>query len=412
MRLEHRRWILLTVADVLTHLTAWFISIPKISLLSEKVWSAQLWASQLNILFALSLLLSMVCHFGKWLPVLYVSFTARFILVILFSGMLADRMFAYAPLFMLFVLEAIIYLPAMAAVIFCFISVAGWVQLRLVHGPAFDYQPPGLEIAELLQMSSQLTVAATAGLLLHRQQRALDRALLERDQLEHAVDNLSEMNVNLQEYAATADVQAVERDRNRLMREMHDTVGHALSSVIMMLEVAKQMSAADQEATVRQINLTTGVVHDCLLEVRRLIKGLKPSPLEQERGLAAIKKLAETCMHNTGVEIVVSYGDVPLCTIPPELEVVMYRIVQEGLTNALRHGFAHRVDISTRLEKGGLNVRVRDDGSGCPALSEGSGLTGLRQRVAEVGGKLRIQTEAGQGFLLDVWLPLEADSLE
>ncbi|MGE5549780.1 MAG: sensor histidine kinase [Bacteroidota bacterium] len=241
------------------------------------------------------------------------------------------------------------------------------------------------------------------------QQRILDKALAERQQLAQTVCHLSEININLQEYTANADIIAVERGRNRIMREMHDTAGHALSSLIMMLEAARQMALTGKETTVRQIDLAIGVVHECLLEVRRLTHGLKPSPLERERGLAAIKKLAETCAKNTEVKIVVSFGDTPRCSIPPELDIVLYRAAQEGLTNALRHGFARRVDISLQREKGGLSLRVMDDGGGCASYSEGGGLTGLRQRVAEAGGTVETQSWVGQGFLLNVWLPLKVE---
>lgn len=132
----------------------------------------------------------------------------------------------------------------------------------------------------------QVVAAAAVGLILRAQQRILDKALAERQQLAQTVCHLSEININLQEYTANADIIAVERGRNRIMREMHDTAGHALSSLIMMLEAARQMALTGKETTVRQIDLAIGVVHECLLEVRRLIHGLKPSPLG-ERGLAA-----------------------------------------------------------------------------------------------------------------------------
>lgn len=198
---------------------------------------------------------------------------------------------------------------------------------------------------------------------------------------------------------------AREAEYRRISRELHDEVGQSLTSLLLQIK-ALQMEEMSAEAA-DGLNLLRTTVTDMLGNVRRLAQNLRPVVLENLGLIAAIEWYAEGLMERVGIDIA--------CRLPRErlviserIELAAYRIVQEGLTNIVRHAKAKNVVIHLNTYNGKLILSIRDDGCGMNPDDEqnGLGLSGMRERAALLGGSLRILSATGQGTQLIVELPL------
>jgi signal transduction histidine kinase len=209
-----------------------------------------------------------------------------------------------------------------------------------------------------------------------------------------------------EEKAATA----VAEERNRIARELHDVIGHSVSVMTVQASAVRRLMREDQgkERAALETVETTG--REALAEMRRMIgvlRGHDGAPdLTPPPTLAQLDRLVDT-VRAAGLEVVVRTGGDPV-PLPPGLDLTAYRLVQEALTNTLKHAQATRAAICLRYRDGALTVAVRDDGRGPePGARPGTGLLGMRERVAVYGGHLFAGTAEGGGYELRAELPLE-----
>lgn len=195
----------------------------------------------------------------------------------------------------------------------------------------------------------------------------------------------------------------VAEERARMSREMHDSIGHYLTVINLGLQNAQRFRAARDDEAWAEVRQAQQLTQEALADTRRWVRALKPLALEGRAGPEAMAELARS-FTGTGLDVCFRAGDV---TLEGEAELVLYRALQEGLTNAVRHSRARRVEIELIQEGGRVQLTVRDDGQGAAAdaLDGGRGLTGLRQRVAALAGSLRTDSPPEGGFLLRVSLP-------
>ncbi|KPC87093.1 histidine kinase [Streptomyces sp. NRRL WC-3753] len=191
-------------------------------------------------------------------------------------------------------------------------------------------------------------------------------------------------------------LQAQERERHRIARELHDEVGQTLTAVLLQLKrVADRVPGELRE----EVTLAQEATRAGLDEVRRIARRLRPGVLE-ELGLAsALRSLAaEFTHHGLTVQHHIP-GDLP--PLAPEAELVLYRVAQEGLTNTARHAGADRARLTLRPlpppEGGGVELLVRDNGTGLGAAIEGAGIRGMRERALLIGAEIHFEPAPGGG---------------
>lgn len=222
---------------------------------------------------------------------------------------------------------------------------------------------------------------------------------------------LREAHRQLQEYAGRVEELAVSEERNRLAREMHDTLGHRLTVAAVQLEGAQRLIASDPERASRMAGTVRDQVREALAELRRTVATLR-APLEAGLSLRpALARLARGFTEATGLPVHVALPDeVP--PLPDEQHHALYRAAQEALTNVQRHAQAHAVWLELRRAGGAVELRVADDGAGMPADAEehGFGLRGMRERAEQLGGTVTVGPRAGGGTDLTVRLPLPEEA--
>jgi signal transduction histidine kinase len=200
-------------------------------------------------------------------------------------------------------------------------------------------------------------------------------------------------------------VDAQELERRRLARELHDETGQALTSILLGVKAIRAArTPADAERAEAEVRAQ---VVQALQDVRALAVELRPAALDDFGLVAALERLAETFQERTGLETMVQANVDG--RLPPEVETVLYRVVQEALTNVVKHANAEHVSIVLRSRDGSVAATIDDDGRGFAATNvrdEALGLLGMRERLALVGGTLEVESSAESGTTIAAEVPV------
>jgi two-component system NarL family sensor kinase len=202
-------------------------------------------------------------------------------------------------------------------------------------------------------------------------------------------------------------VTAREEERRRLRGDLHDGLGPTLAGAVLTIDAARRVLATDPAAADALLDRAAASVEGTVADVRRVVYGLRPPALDQLGLLGALRQQAATLgLADPRLSIDVDAPE-PLTPLPAAVEVAVFRIAQEALTNVARHAGAERATVTIAVDDA-LALTIRDDGRGLPEdhLS-GVGLTSMRERATELGGTFAITTPAGGGTLLAVRLPLD-----
>jgi signal transduction histidine kinase len=200
-------------------------------------------------------------------------------------------------------------------------------------------------------------------------------------------------------------IDAQELERRRLARELHDETGQALTSMLLGLKTIRG-AASDQEAERAEAALRELII-EALQDVRALAVELRPAALDDFGLVPAVERLAETFAERSGIAAAVeaAIGEERL---PAETETALYRLVQEALTNVVRHAAATRVNVVLTRRDGGISAVIEDDGRGFDQREirdDSLGLVGMRERLALLGGELTVESRPGSGTALLAYLP-------
>ncbi|MEU8360295.1 sensor histidine kinase [Nonomuraea sp. NPDC048882] len=225
-------------------------------------------------------------------------------------------------------------------------------------------------------------------------------------ELEQAHADLERAHAELERHAARSRELAVAEERARMARDMHDSVGHYLTVINVGLQNAQRYRTVRPEAAWDEVSQARELTLEALTDTRRWVRALKPLRMEGLKGPAALRVLTESFgSDDTGVAFTMT-GTWP--DVDENRELVCYRVVQEGLTNALRHSQARHIEVALDCTPDRVQVSVTDDGTGAApgATENGFGLRGLRERLHGVGGALDVAGRAGEGFTLRATVPL------
>jgi len=224
-------------------------------------------------------------------------------------------------------------------------------------------------------------------------------------------EQLNQANDQLRDYAVNMERMTQMRERNRLAREIHDTLGHTLTGIIMGADAGLALLDVAPEETRKRIQVVAQTARDGLTDVRRSIKALRPDALERCSLGQALEGLVENFRLTTSAQITYCQEAGEL-NLDSDEEDVLYRVVQEGLTNAVRHGKADRISIRVSRTGDVVIIRIRDNGLGCDKPVEGFGLRHMRERLQMLGGTLSYGNleqqaqEGNAGFFITVRLPV------
>ena len=190
---------------------------------------------------------------------------------------------------------------------------------------------------------------------------------------------------------------AVAEERLRFARDLHDLLGHSLSLIVLKSELAGRVAEASPERAAREIRDVERVAREALREVREAVAGYRQPSLGHEL------ESARVALEAAGIQVRI---DAAAGSLPALLDSTLAWAVREGVTNVVRHSRAGRLDIALTRRDGRVDLELLDDGVGCPGCPAGSGLRGLRERVAARGGSVDWGSVRPHGFRLTASLPL------
>jgi signal transduction histidine kinase len=244
----------------------------------------------------------------------------------------------------------------------------------LIHDPAVDEEDPDL-----------IAAAGSAA-----------RLALENERLQ------AEVRASLEEVRASRAriVDAADAERRRLERDIHDGAQQRLVALGLSLRLARDQAANHADvALVKDLDAAVTQLKQALTELRDLAQGIHPAVLSRAGIGPALRVLAELS------PIPVEIKDTPPERYPESVEAAVYFVISEALTNAAKHSGARRVQVSVRQEGDRLRIEVQDDGLGGATPGNGSGLIGMADRVAVLGGKLEVASPSGAGTLVHAEIP-------
>jgi signal transduction histidine kinase len=280
-----------------------------------------------------------------------------------------------------------------------FLAVALASAPRLAIGPAW----PG-SIAAAILAAALGPAAACGGAAVRSRSEGLQRAAATEAIAETLLQNTAR------------------GERARISRELHDVVAHHVSMIAVQAETARLATPGMPAAGAQQLSAIGDTARTALTEMRRLLgvlredSGADAADRQPQPGLAQLNDLLDEARDVSGIGArLIVRGWVT--SLDPGVELAVYRIVQESLTNARRHAPGAAVDVELQFDDDALRLRIRDDGPGPPAvppgqLPSGHGLLGMRERAAAVGGELSTGAAPGGGFLIEATLPAESPGVD
>ncbi|MBI5032786.1 MAG: GAF domain-containing protein [Chloroflexi bacterium] len=206
-------------------------------------------------------------------------------------------------------------------------------------------------------------------------------------------------------------IAAVE-ERNRLAREIHDTLAQGLTGIVVQLEAAERIAMKQPARASSSLDRAKNLARHCLEEARRSLWNLRPTPLENLSLYEALSQAVVRINEQEGLQVELSlFGEEH--RLPPNVELNLFRIAQEALTNVQRHARARNVTVLLGFDNTAVSLVVSDDGIGLDSTSHaerqaGLGLVGMRERAHLIGGDLTIESQAGQGTRITVKVPIIA----
>jgi len=199
---------------------------------------------------------------------------------------------------------------------------------------------------------------------------------------------LVEAYQKLKELSRQKEKAVILEERNRIARDIHDMLGHRLTSVIMQLEMIKQYLNTRPDRVEEMLDRCSQGAREALADARGAVKALKG---KETFGLEGIKQMIEEFRRDTGIEIEES---LPHLDLRLDESRVLFRVIQESITNAVKHGKATRISVNIKAEKRMLKFIIEDNGIGAE-YTEGFGITSMRERLGKLGGTLKIDASSG-----------------
>ena len=265
-----------------------------------------------------------------------------------------------------------------------------------IHYYASDRQQLLLGIFNILNSLNMMLFIVYCVFVINEQRDTIE----EVNSLYH---ELQTANEQLQEYADMSEKMAQTRERNRLAREIHDTLGHTLTGIAMGLDACMALIDISPEMTKEQLEKLSTVSREGITDIRRSVNELRPDALERLSLDVAIRKMITDMSKMSDVQIFFE-TDVRRMRFDEDEENAIYRVIQESITNAVRHGKAKKIWITMQRRENEIVLTIRDNGIGCKEIKSGFGTRHIRERIEMLRGT--VSFDGHNGFAVTANIPI------
>ncbi|GAA0182499.1 sensor histidine kinase [Clostridium sediminicola] len=213
---------------------------------------------------------------------------------------------------------------------------------------------------------------------------------------------LEKAKMEIEEYSKKVEELTSLQERSSIASEIHDTIGHKLTALLIQMEAAVRISSVDVEKSKELMSSSLQNLRESIEILRQTVHNIRP--VEYSHLLKRIENLIDKLKKDTNIDVGLSVTGQPF-QISPGVELVIYKNIQECITNSLKHGKADIIKIELIYSIKEINLKVIDNGIGCEKVNFGMGLNGMKNRTSFVGGKLEIYSK--NGFIVETNIPIE-----
>lgn len=228
--------------------------------------------------------------------------------------------------------------------------------------------------------------------------------LQEKENIQKELDMIQNVNQQLQNYAEISEKLGETNERKRLAREIHDTLGHALTGIAAGVDACIAMIDRNPEATKKQLFVISRVVRQGIGDVRNSLNKLRPGALEEQGFKGSVENMVHELNSLGNISVRLEY-ELENVDLEKTKEDALFRMIQESTTNSIRHGHARNVNVHLFTQEHMLCLEIQDDGVGCDTIKYGYGLKQMNERVSILGGMVEFNGE--NGFLTKIRIPLQ-----
>jgi signal transduction histidine kinase len=216
---------------------------------------------------------------------------------------------------------------------------------------------------------------------------------------------LKEAHEQLGNYAKQVEDLTSIQERNRIAREIHDTVGHKMTALLIQLQLARELVNQKKEEGGPTLEICETIARDALQELRVSVQTLRAEGHESITFQDSVKTLLQEFSSRAQIKTTLKIEGDP-SYISTSIQPTLKRMIQESLTNAVRHGKATRCSITIVCREDKISCSIQDNGTGESHVKPGFGLVNMRERVTQHGGQLRVESNPEKGFILSAEFPL------
>lgn len=229
-------------------------------------------------------------------------------------------------------------------------------------------------------------------------------------ELEHLYDDVRRYSYELENtkkqvetYSKKVEELAQLEERNRISEEIHDTIGHRLTALLIQMEAGLRVMGLDTQKGIKLLTESRDNLKESIEVLRETVRGMKPKAYRNF--ILSIEDMIINFKRSTGVNVELSVIGCPV-KLYPGVETVIYRNLQESLTNSAKHGNSNNISVELKYTDGAVVLKVIDDGTGCMDIKKGMGISGMEERTSFVGGSISCLSR--EGFTLECMIPINS----
>ncbi len=298
--------------------------------------------------------------------------------------------------FYLQIIDAILFFPEVYGSIYAVLVYSAYIYARYLRFIKWNYFSFELFTPALYDKLFYFFTFAIFSLLLKWQ---IDQRLL----LLRLTGNLEAANKKLRETLDGIEELTILKERNRIARDIHDILGHTLTTVLVEMEAGKRLMLKNPENSMQKFSMAQDQVRKGLREIRKSVRALSDEESVASLSAAARSLIYETEKH---ASVIINVDSMDTTLLNKEQDIVLFRALREGLTNGIRHGGSTEFSLSVKRVGGTIVFELEDNGKGTSKIEYGYGLSVLKKQVYELGGRLSVSAKKNEGFRLSIQLPL------
>ena len=298
--------------------------------------------------------------------------------------------------------NSFIHYPIGAIVSFVSVLAVFFAQTQII---AWNIEVPAMPIKDRIGMLLYSLVLIFVLSFTESKVLTLLKKKARADRAHQANLELANINLALQQHSMNAENKARTSERVRISEALHDTVGYALTNQRMMMEAAIRQCSIEQGELYSLLEQARSQAQESLREMKTAMRELRDVDRSLGYRIDDLIKLVKA-FEKTSTSVSIDFRNIE-GSVHPVIDQIIFRIVQEGITNAIQHGTASEIQISMWQGDREISVSVSDNGIGCDEIIEGVGLKGMRERIEAVGGSIKTANIPG-GFILYARIPFQA----